>query len=385
MNITDFGGEESMPVLNRFHNSLASMRSHHWKYYADLFSRCRYSCKYCLYHGIKSGTIDNETSLILLGQELKTIQKERGVVYLGATADVYQEGADLGITKEALELFLKHRRPVFLITRSPQVLFHTKFLKDMADQGLIEVSITINSRNDLFRSVFEPGTASHETRIQVARKLVDAGVPVSFHFSPIVPGLDTSEELLAMMAEMVDVGGRCIYACLYGMRTQYQAELLTLFESLKPGLAATMAKAYQNDDGGEIVSPANELALKVIEPLAEYAKANGITFVSAQFPSYDFRERSEGIFREKLPTVGDLLRTPVPACDGHIQLEELLQYAKSFPAVDDEYLEAISQYWSSGELFKNTTLSPVTESGVVKRYSPKSYLDVDTRVMHVNR
>jgi len=373
-----------MPVLNRFHNSLASIRSHHWKYYADIFSRCRYSCKYCLYHGIKSNTSDKETSLILLDRELTTIRQMRGIVYLGATADVYQEGASLEVTRKALGFFLEHRRPVFIITRSPLVLSHARLLREMAEQGLIEVSITINTRNHQFRSVFEPGTAPHEIRMQVARKLIEAGVPVSFHFSPIVPGLDTDEELVAMMSEMGDAGGCCIYACLYGMRAQYLAELLPLFESVQVGLGKSLAQTYPHKEGVEILSPGNKLALEIIELLADYAKVNSLAFVSAQFPSHDCGEREGGVFREKLPTVADLLRAPTLSNAGHIQIEELLRYAKSFPAVDDVYLEEISKYWFSGELFKNTTLFPVSEAGLVKRYIHRSYLDVDTRVMNVD-
>ena len=369
-----------MPLLQRFHNSVASIRSHHWKYYCDIYSRCTYRCRYCLYYGTREKELPEKKNS--LKQELEQLNG-LGVVYLGATADVYQVGVDLNQTLRALNLFLVHRKPIFLITRSPQVISHMRVLQEMASLGLIEVSITVNTRNILFRRHFEPGTVPHKERLEVARTLVRNGVPVSFHFSPIIPGLDSSEELLSMMAEMVQTGASCVYSCLYGMNADYRENLIPLFDAVRPGLGKILSHTY-SVGATKTISPSDDIALATIKPLASYAKEHKITFVSAQFPSLDVGERTGGIFREKLPTVADLLKAP---SSSHLELslEDLLHYVQKFPAVDQEYLTSLKNYWYSGELFKNTTLAPIIEDGIIRFYRHKDALDIGTQVMQVTR
>ena len=68
-----------------------------------------------------------------------------------------------------------------------------------------------------------------------------------------------------------------------------------------------------------------------------------------------------------------------------LSLEDLLHYAQKFPAVDQEYLTSLKNYWYSGELFKNTTLTPIIEDGIIRFYQHKDALDIGTQVMQVTR
>jgi hypothetical protein len=306
---------------------------------------------------------------------------ETGIVYLGARADVYQKGAELKKTREALSIFLYHKTPVFIVTRSPEIMVDIDLLQEMSKHSLIEVSITINTKNEKFRTQFEHRTVKHEERLALAKKLTQKGIPVSFHFSPIIPGLDDSQSLLSIMDEIKETGAECIYACLYGMSGKYRDSLIDAFDLVKSGLGKYLAEVYPFKNENVILSPKDEIGLEIIKPLAEYAKLSRILFCSAQFPMLDTGIRESGIFSQKLPTISDLLHIPTPSSSGDLYFVDINNFIEKHPAVDLKYKTAIKEYWDSGELFKNTTFVPVYNNGIVSHYKKTEKLDINTRIM----
>ena len=79
-----------MKLLHRFQTTLETIRSHHWRYYTDVYLGCYFNCLYCLYRGNTSCATDIKVKVDIpqLLSELKT--EPKGVLYIGATTDPYQ-------------------------------------------------------------------------------------------------------------------------------------------------------------------------------------------------------------------------------------------------------------------------------------------------------
>lgn len=374
--------ENNYNYLKRFQSSISSIRSHHWKYYADIYLKCSFNCKYCLYHSqnTKNTTFCKKDIETKFNEELNKYN-EKGILYLGATSDIYQpiEGNERN-TRKILELILKYEIPTFLITRSNLILNDLDILTKLSQKGLIEVSITINTRNDDFRNFFEPLTISHHDRIKLAGKIADQGIPTSFHFSPLIPFLDTTDELIEIIRDMNSVAHKCIYACMLGIEKENADFLFDTLSKYDIVLLQKIQNSYTFAEDGTI-TPKNDVVLNHMQPLADYCKKHSIPFSCAQIPALDTVCRTGGIFEYKLPTIGDINYYFSTNNYKRINLSELIKYLLNFSAVDLIYLKSILEYWENKELLLNTRYVPFENNKKVIYYEVDSDINLGVSVM----
>jgi DNA repair photolyase len=92
-----------------------------------------------------------------------------------------------------LEIFLKYRHPVSIISKNNLVVRDIDILQEMAKMNLVHVTVTINSLNEDLRQKMEPRTVTARSRLSVINKLSSADIPVRLMMAPIVPGLNSNE------------------------------------------------------------------------------------------------------------------------------------------------------------------------------------------------
>lgn len=361
-----------MSALVRFHHDLQSLRSHHWKYHVDLYEGCYFNCKYCLYIlGDQPEKVRPRRDVLpQLEADFAAMKDSKGIVYLGPKADIYQPlERKEKLTRGALKMVLKYGVPLFMITRSDLILRDVDVLRELAEAGLVEVSFTICSPSTY--KVLEGGSPPVERRLEVARTLVENGIPVSFHLSPVIPGWATLSELKELMVRMRDAGAECIYACMLGMRDSYRAKFLNAIASIDVDKAAFLADLYPDGmtEGRSVQSADQAYAYNLMRELADFSRAQGIPFACVHFPLLDTVERRDHIFRYRLPTVGDIYRHLNDVGATSITWEELERYLRSFPAADKEYLALVSSLYTGGILFDNTDLHPVVSEGRITCYT----------------
>lgn len=353
-------------VLNKYQYDLSNLRSHHWKYHVDLYKNCYYDCKYCVYRsgGDMKRVEAREDILDDLRDDLKSLDT-KGIVYLGPTADVYQPLEQRKkVTRRALEICLETETPTFIITRSDLILRDIDILSEMAKKGLIEISITVASPNSL--KVLEPYNLSAEKRISVAKTLSEHNIPVSIHLSPIIPYLDTIEELKGLLSIIdQETKALCTYACMLGMRDAYKNDLISRVSSLDIKKGNLLRELYPNTEDYDVQSAKDHVVYEVMEELSNYCKKESIPFACVHIPPFDTVEREGNIFRYKLPTIGDIVRHYDTTADRIIRLDDLINYLKKFQSVDTEYLQMIERYFKDGMLFKNTYYHFESHSGDV--------------------
>ncbi|GEN25206.1 PA0069 family radical SAM protein [Halomonas cupida] len=181
---------------------------------------CEHGCIYCYarpshaYWDMSPG-LDFETRLIArtglterLRDELCKPGYECRPINLSGNTDCYQPiEAELGTTRELLELLLECRHPVMIVTKGSLILRDLDLLSELARYRLVKVFISLTSLDRQLKRHLEPRAASPEARLRVISTLHEAGIPVGTLISPVIPGL-TDHELERLLAAAHDSGAQ---------------------------------------------------------------------------------------------------------------------------------------------------------------------------------
>ena len=115
-------------------------------------------------------------------------------IAIGANTDPYQPAEkSLEITRQLLELFLEHRHPVTLITKSHLVARDLDLLKELASRNLCSVAISIPTMSDDLKRIMEPRVPAATARLRAMSNLARNGVPVSALIAPVIPAINDHE------------------------------------------------------------------------------------------------------------------------------------------------------------------------------------------------
>lgn len=175
-------------------------------YSMNPYQGCEHGCIYCYarnthqYWGFSAG-LDFERKIIVKenapGLLEKTFQKPNykpEVIMFSGNTDCYQPvERKLKITRRMLEILLKYRHPVSMITKNSLILRDADILSEMAKLNLVNVSISITSLDEKLRSKIEPRTAAAAKRLEVVKQLSTIGIPVNVMVAPIIPSLNSHE------------------------------------------------------------------------------------------------------------------------------------------------------------------------------------------------
>lgn len=170
------------------------------------YQGCEHGCVYCYarnshqYWGFSAG-LDFESKIIVKRDAPRLLEKEflkssykPSTVMLSGNTDCYQPlEKKYQITRRLLEMFLKYRHPVGIITKNALVLRDIDLLKELAKHDLVMVVLSITSENKSLRRLLEPRTACASKKFEAIRKLTEAGIPVGIMNAPIIPGLNHHE------------------------------------------------------------------------------------------------------------------------------------------------------------------------------------------------
>lgn len=190
-------------------------------YSMNPYQGCEHGCLYCYarttheYWGYSSG-LDFERKILVKknAPELleKTFQKknwEPSPIMLSGNTDCYQPiERKLEITRKILEVCLKYKHPVSMITKNALILRDLDILSELAKLNLVHVMVTITSLNEELRQKLEPRTVTYKNRLKVVKHLSEAGIPVGVMNAPIIPGL-TSHEIPEMIKAAAENGASC--------------------------------------------------------------------------------------------------------------------------------------------------------------------------------
>lgn len=202
---------------------------------------CEHGCVYCYarpahaYVDLSPG-LDFETRLFYkrgaaerLAETFRKPSYVPSTIMLGANTDAYQPiEREYRVTRSLLEVMRDFRHPVTIVTKSTMVLRDLDVLCELADDGLVEVMISITSLDPKIKRTLEPRTAGPAARLRALRELSRAGIPTGVLAAPIIPAI-TDHEIERIVAASAEAGAlRVSYVMLrlpYEVKTLFRAWL----------------------------------------------------------------------------------------------------------------------------------------------------------------
>ncbi len=187
-------------------------------YSANPYQGCEHGCVYCYarnsheYWGYGAG-LDFERNILvkknaaqLLEKKLQSKSWKGGTIVFSGNTDCYQPiERKMKITRKCLEVMLKWKHPVGIITKNSLVLRDLDILKELAALNLVKVHLSITSLSEKTRQLLEPRTASIKNRLKTLEILSANKVPVYVMMAPIISSLN-SHEILPLVKKVAELG-----------------------------------------------------------------------------------------------------------------------------------------------------------------------------------
>jgi DNA repair photolyase/3-methyladenine DNA glycosylase AlkC len=205
-----------------------------WTHVADPYRGCQLRCEFCNARSLSEWVGDTPETFVrrvsvvrnageLLARELDdSIMTPRAqhVVCVGAASDPYQPAEErFEVTREVLTACLAAEHPVILQTRQALVLRDLDVLEALAEKGLVNVLVALQSSDDAVRSRIELGTSTVSERYRAIRMLSTHQVPVGLVLSPIMPGVTDQEDALDEVVRRAgDAGAKWVTAQVLDLR-----------------------------------------------------------------------------------------------------------------------------------------------------------------------
>lgn len=193
-----------------------------FEYSMNPYQGCEHGCIYCYarntheYWGYSAG-LDFERKILyktnapeLLEQKLKSKNWIAKNIMFSGNTDCYQPiEKKLEITRKMLQVLLKLKHPVSMITKNALILRDLDILKKMAKLRLVNVSISITSLSEETRRILEPRTTTIKKRLETVKILSENNIPVNVMMAPIIPAIN-NHEILRLVKKVGELGANSV-------------------------------------------------------------------------------------------------------------------------------------------------------------------------------
>ncbi len=182
------------------------------------YKGCEHGCVYCFarpthaYLDLSPG-LDFETRLFYKTDVVQRLEAALcrpsyhvRPIAMGTNTDPYQPiERRYRVTRQVLEVLLRARHPVTLVTKSHLVLDDIGLWRDLAQLKLARVAVSVTTLDRELKRKLEPRTASPTARLRTIERLASAGVPVGVMAAPVIPFVNDAE-LERILAAAKDAG-----------------------------------------------------------------------------------------------------------------------------------------------------------------------------------
>jgi DNA repair photolyase len=190
-------------------------------YSVNPYSGCSFNCIYCYTRGSKYGSNLAEGLSLkvnapdLLEKELsrRAEKKQYGIILFASQEAYIPIEKKYKLTRRLLEIVLKHKFPVHVVTKSTLVLRDLDILKEIdkmailpndlkpkLKQGVI-ISSSISTLDEKLAKIFEPGAPTPRQRLETMRDCKRKGFLIGMNFMPLLPYLSDSDTQLEEMVK----------------------------------------------------------------------------------------------------------------------------------------------------------------------------------------
>lgn len=233
-------------------------------YSMNMYQGCEHGCIYCYarnsheFWGFSAG-LDFERRILVkkdAPQLLETFIKRKSwkayPIVMSGNTDCYQPAEkQFEITRQCLEVFLKYKHPVAIITKNALILRDLDILKELAKDNLIHVNISVTSLSETTRRILEPRTATIKKRLETVKVLSDNGIPVNVMLAPIIPSIN-SHEILPLAKAVSEAGATSMAHTIVRLNGAIGEIFTDWIKKVMPDRADKVLHQIENCHGGTL-------------------------------------------------------------------------------------------------------------------------------------
>ena len=148
-----------------------------------------------------------------------------GIIVLSSATDPYlQIEKETGLTRRLLEIILKYKFPLHIITKSDLVLRDIDLLRQIGEFGILPeelkgrlkssvmITFSFSTVDDGISKIFEPGATPASVRLETMRKILEKGFTSGVSMMPLIPYIsDTTESLDKMYNVFSETGVKYLF------------------------------------------------------------------------------------------------------------------------------------------------------------------------------
>jgi DNA repair photolyase len=243
-------------------------------YTINPYSGCSFNCLYCYIRGSKYGEHmedklsikTNAPELLEKQLKLRARKNQYGVIVMSSATDPYlQAEKQTGLTRKLLEIILKYRFPLHVITKSDLVTRDFDLLHRINEAAILPadlkgrlsqkvfITFSFSTIDNSVAKIFEPGATSPDLRLITLRSALENGFHSGVSLMPLLPYItDTGEHLEKMFSIFGDAGVKYIFPAsltLFGNSTADSKTLvLRAVEKYYPHLLEKYRKFFSASD-----------------------------------------------------------------------------------------------------------------------------------------
>lgn len=230
-----------------------------FRYTVNPYRGCAMACRYCYaaytheFMGITTPEAFHSLVYVKTGgwdetaRRLAAVVREGETIALGTATDPYQPGeAHTRITRRFLELCAQHRGlRLGITTKGALVLRDVDLLQRIARRSSLSVHVSLISPHaDVLREL-EPWAPPPDVRLDVMRRLADAGVEVWLNLAPVLPGLtDRERDLDLLLGRVAETGVRRMMHNVLFLRSPTKEKYLRWLARAFPRYLEAYQRAY---------------------------------------------------------------------------------------------------------------------------------------------
>ena len=169
-------------------------------------------------------------------------KKQYGVIVMSSATEPYlQFEVQTKLTRSLLEVILKYRFPVHIITRSDlverdfdllkqidTVAIHPDEVRQQVSRGVF-VTFSFSTLDDKTAKIFEPGATPPTLRLQTHKNTLQAGLHSGISLMPLIPHIsDTTENLHEMFSTFKNIGSSYVFPASITLFGEERADSKTL-------------------------------------------------------------------------------------------------------------------------------------------------------------
>lgn len=225
---------------------------------------CEHGCIYCYarptheYFGYSLG-LDFETVIFakpeapaLLERELRAKSYRPMTIAMSGITDCYQPiERRMRITRQCLEVLLRFRNGVGIVTKNHLVTRDLDVLSQLARLGLARVDVSVTSLDVELARKMEPRASSPARRIEAIRRCAEAGVPVGVIIAPVIPSIN-DKEIPAILQAAKQAGARWAHFTMLRLPFQIKELFLDWLTRHFPDRAGKVESQIREMRGGEL-------------------------------------------------------------------------------------------------------------------------------------